>query len=185
MSALKAPKIVGRCEQMFGSKLRAKFNAIFDRSLDFLAWLAIILLVFITLAIGVGVLIRWLSGHSMLWVTEISEHALVYITFLATAWVLKREGHINLETVLERLKPRTQALLNIITSLMGAIMSLAIARYGVQAAWEFYELAHYLATPLRPPTFLLVAVIPLGGVLLFIQFLRRTCHYLEVRSLTK
>ena len=71
-------------------KLLAKFGAIFDRLLDVVSILACILLVFIMLSVCAEVVLRYFLGSPLIWVIEISEMNLLYITFLAIAWVLRR-----------------------------------------------------------------------------------------------
>jgi len=154
-------------------KLLTKVTAIFDRTIDILAWLASGLLLFATLSICLDVIFRYFLNRPLIWVLEISEYILLWITFLGAAWLLKIEGHVKVDIVLNQLKAKNQALLNTITSVTGAMMCLALTWYGVLATWDFFQRGHYDPTILQPPTFILIAIIPAGSFLLFIQFLRR------------
>jgi TRAP-type C4-dicarboxylate transport system permease small subunit len=67
---------------------------------------------------------------------------------------------------------------NTITSLLGAIVCLIITAYGVKVTWDYMQMGYLYYGSLVIPAYLFAAVIPLGGFLLFIQFLKRTYSYL-------
>ena len=168
-------------------KLIRKAIAIFDRVRDLAGALSLIILCFVWVTICVNVFMRYFLNRSITWGMEIAEYSLLYLTFLAAAWLLKEEGHVHIELVLDRLKPRTQSLLNTITSIIGAVLCLVIAWYSAETTWEYFQRGVCRPTPLEPPTFLILAVIPVGSFLLFFQFLRRAYGHLKSRraSLSK
>lgn len=84
-----------------------------------------------------------------------------------------------MDIMLNLLKPGTQAVLNIITSIIGAIICFVLIWYGVKVTWDSFQGGHYFLTELEPPQFLILFVIPLGSFMLFIQFLRRANGYLR------
>ena len=152
--------------------------ATFERTLSFLAILAALLLIFMTLGISTEVTIRMLGG-SIKWMMEVVESSLLFITFIGAAWVLKSEGHVIMDVLLTRLKPRTRGLLNTITSIMCAIVCIVVTWYGIEATLISIQRGSVLGTVLEPPLSIFLAVIPFGCLLLFIQFLRRTYSFLE------
>ncbi len=159
-------------------KLQKVPAAIFDSIIGMLAFLAGILLSFMMLGVSADVSMRYLLNRPIPWMLEVTEYCLLFITFLGAAWVLKRERHVTIDLVLNRLNPRTQATFNIITSVIGAIVCLVVAWYGAQATWDYFLTGLYRLTFLRPPSALIMAIVPIGSFLLFIQFLRRTHGYL-------
>ena len=124
---------------------------------------------------------RYFLNRPTVWVQEYSEFSLVFITFLCTTWLLKRERHIKVDIVLDKLTPGTQTVVNIITSILGAITFFIVAWYGVAATWEAFAGGVARGGPLQTPTFLILFIIPIGSFLLFIQFLRRAYGYLRER----
>lgn len=161
-------------------KLIAKADATFDHILDYLTWLACALFLSAPLLVTCDVVTRYLLGHSlMLWVIEICEYILLYTAFLGAAWLLRREGHVKMDLVLNMLKPRSQALLNTITSVLGVAICLTLTWLAAQTTWENFVKGYYRDTILDPPSFLFHGVVALGGFLLFIQFIRRTHGYLR------
>ncbi len=160
-------------------KRQGKIITIFDQALNLLALLAVVLIIFIMLAVGTDVVMRYFFGKPMIWVGEISEYSLLFITFLGAAWLLKKEGHIKMDLVLNRLGPRAQATLNLITSIISAIVCLIIVFYSARATLEAFQTGYFLAAALDVPMGPLLLIIPIGTFLLFIQFLRRGYGYLQ------
>ena len=163
-------------------KLVTRVNSIFDRIIEILVVFAGILLISMMVIVCLEVVLRYFFGRPTSWAVEISSIILLYIPFLVAAWVLRREGHVKMDLVLSHLDPKSQSLVNIITSIfIGAIICLLLTWYGVAVTWDHYQAGYVTATVLRLPKWPILAVIPVGSFLLFIQFLRRTYNYLTNR----
>ncbi len=160
-------------------KLLSKVTSIFDSTIDFLALSAAVLMIFIMLCIVADVVMRYVLSRPIFWVVEIAEYSLLWITFLGAAWLLKREGHVKMDLLINRLRPENQALLNTITSFMGAIIFLVIAWYSATVTSDLWQSGYFVSSlNLRAPKGPILAIIPAGSVLLSVQFLRRTYSYL-------
>ncbi len=160
-------------------KLSTRLPSIFDRFVDSLVVLAIVLMAFAWLAICYDVFVRFFFNRSIIWLIEVIEYILLSVCFLGAAWLLRREGHITVDVVVNRLNPRAQALLNIVTSILGIITFLIITWYGMEVVWGHFQTGLRLETTLGPPKYAVMAVIPLGSFLLIIQLIRRTYGYLR------
>lgn len=161
------------------TKLVTKAAAIFDRTLDFFALLACVVLGFMVLSICAEVVMRYFLNRPLVWVMETSEFGLLYVTFLGAAWLLRKEGHIKMDLLINRLKPKDEALLNIVTYCLGAAVCLVLVWYGVDRAVYNYQTGYYTPTQLETPKWIIVAIIPVGSLLLFIQFLRSVLGNLQ------
>ena len=161
-------------------KLLRKVGSIFDVTNNLLFVLMTILLVYLVIFISLEVVMRRFLGIQMNWVMDVSEFILLWIPFLGAAWLLKREGHVKMDIVLNRFRPGTQYLINTITSTLGALACLVIAWASARGTLEFFQTGEVdiLAT-IQPPLFLVLLVIPVGSFLLFIQLLRRAYGYLR------
>ncbi len=155
-------------------KLFNKAGRIFDRIVNISAVLSGTLLVFVLVAVFYEIINRYLFGRAILWTYEVVEFTLLYITFLATAWLLREEAHVKIDLVLQKMKPKTQAILNIITSIICAIAFLIIIVWSIISILESIELGLFTPTELETPKHYVMLCIPFGSILLFIQFLRRT-----------
>ncbi|MBI2853951.1 MAG: TRAP transporter small permease [Chloroflexi bacterium] len=154
-------------------KLSSRVGHIFDRSLDVLAVFSGVLLVLVLLFVNFDVFTRSVLGKSQVWVDQIAQHSMVWITFLGAAWLLRKEGHISLDLVLVRLKPDHQHVMNIVTSAVSAIICLALAWGSIQNTWFQYRMGYLTPTVWEIPMAPVTIIIPIGSLLLSIQFLRR------------
>lgn len=155
----------------------AKGSNTFDRVLNIMAVVTAILVAFAAFSVCFEVGMRFFLHRPQGWVHELSEYSLVWITFLGAAWLLKEEGHVTIDAVLRRLSPRTQSLLNIITSTLCVIIWLALIWYSGRHVWRLQS-EGVLTTWLEIPRAPFYAIMPIGSFLLFIQFLRRTYGFL-------
>ena len=154
-----------------------KITRIFDRTLDLFSIFAGALVVFIALGITTDVALRYFWNSPIFWMTEVTEDALLWICFLVAAWLLRSEGHVKMDLVVSRLKPGTQTLINIITSVISTVAVLVLTWYGGVQTWASFKGGYAEVTPLGPPIAPIQVIIPIGGFLLFIQLLRRTYGY--------
>ena len=160
-------------------KLLTKAGAIFDRAINILAVISGCIVIFIMLSIAVDVASRKLLDYSMIWVIEVSEYLLVFLAFFGAAWLLKKEGHVRLDAVVDRLSPRSQALLNAITSIVGVIICLGLVWYGTKVTVDHFQRGVFSQFMLGLPTYPRYAAITVGSFMLFIQFMRRSYGYMR------
>ncbi|MFC2040106.1 TRAP transporter small permease [Chloroflexota bacterium] len=156
-----------------------KLTAIFDKIIDSSAVLSAIIIVFLMLGVTVQIVLRYFFNNPILGVVELSGIAVLYALFLGTAWVLRNEKHVVLDIVIEKLNPRNQHLINMINSIVCAIMCLILIWYATQMTWMRFESGLYLKWYLKILDGYSLLIIPLGSTLLFIQFLRRAYGYLQ------
>lgn len=160
-------------------KLVTIITAIFDRILDLLAILAGVLIVFTMFSVGIDVLMRYLLNRPVLWAFDVTEISLLWITFLGTAWLLRRDGHVSMDILLVYLKPRASALIGFVTSILIAMICFILFWYGTQVTWEQFQLGILQSNVIENPTAIEFVVIPVGFLALFLQSLRRTYSYLK------
>ncbi len=160
-------------------KLLKKATNIFDGTINLLALSSAVILVLVMFAVLYEIFMRYFLNRPTLWVPEYTEVSLLFIVFLGTTWLLKKERHVSMDIVLTRLTPRTQTMVNIITSIIAAIVFLVVAVYGVEATWDAFIAGTRRSAMLRTPAYLIMFIIPVGSFMLFIQLLRRTYGYLR------
>ena len=156
-----------------------KLGIFFDLTVDFLAYLAGASLIFIVLSVSVDVALRFFLNRPMGWVVEVSEYIIVGSAFLAAAWVLKKEGHISVDVLVNLFKLKNRMLIIVITSIVGTIICLLFTWWGVVTTLYHFDEGTILGwKTLELPFAPLLMVIPIGFLLLFIQFIRQTYIYL-------
>lgn len=170
---IRVRRTIGACLDM---KLLAKAIKIYDHIIDISAILAGILVLFLVVSVSLEVVLRYFFGRPTSWVVEIAGYILLYVPFLVAAWVLKRDGHVRMDLVLEQFSPMVKAVINVMTSFVSAIICFIIAWFGVKAT--VYYIGYQTPTVLMMPKSLIIAIICIGMFLLFVQCLRMTYGYL-------
>ena len=159
-----------------------KFVRFFDHILDISVVLATIMTIAAMLLVCTEITMRYFMNQPLMWVIDVCTILLVYITFLGSAWLLRADGHVRMELVINRLSKRRGAILNTVTSSISVIVFMVLTWYGTKFTWYFLHMGHYMPTTLETTTFLVLLIIPIGSFLLFIESLRRTVVYLRNRS---
>ena len=158
---------------MGGNASKSALDRAFEHVVDAMARLGGVVLVAATLLVLAEVVSRYFFQRPILGAVEVTEYCLLWMTFLSVAWVQRRDANVRVDFVLRLLGPRAQHALNTATSLVAAIALLAVAWFGVEVVWFHYSTGYQLSTPLRPSGALILAVIPLGCLVLAVEFLRQ------------
>ncbi len=131
-------------------------------------------------AISYSVLMRYLWGKPVPWVVEVSSYLMLYVTFLATGWLLYQDGHVEVDLVVGNLKPRTRAAFKAITFIGGALVGFILAWKGTMVTVDYLRRGVTVIGILNTPQFLLIAIIPVGGLLLLFGFVLKICNFAKV-----
>lgn len=143
-----------------------------DRVVDGMAVLAGLLLLFMMFSICYEVIFRFFLFNPPCWVTEISEYILLYTTYLGATWVLRQDGHVKVDILLSRMGDRHQEIMNILNSLLCSVTNLVLVWYGGAVTLEYFRKGIPVIKSLSVPKYILLVVIPLGSLMLSIQFIR-------------
>ena len=161
-------------------KLLNKAGFIFDKVLNISAYLAGLMIIFMVLAIPYSVIMRYFLRMPPEWVIQTCEYMLLWLTFLASAWLLRHEGHVSVDFLTARAKPETRRILRMITSAIGAIICLILTWFAWENTWENFvsgTLDVRAVFILKAP---FISIIAVGCSLLSIQFIRKFYVSLKV-----
>lgn len=148
-----------------------RLHKIFDRMLDVLLWISACCLIGVVISVIIEVFLRYFFNRPQEWVVEFSEYALLYITFLSCAYILKKEGHITVDIVTSRFSLKKKSFLSILQYGVSAVISLVLLWIGAKTTFDHYRRGIYNPTVLQIPMAYILMVIPIGGFFLFIQSL--------------
>lgn len=146
------------------------FVRIWDLVVDVIVALAGILLWGQMIIVNIEVCARYL-GRPTTWAAEISSLLILWIPFMVAAWVLRNEGHVKMDLIVERLSPSSQAMISLITSVIGIVVMLIVAWAGLMTAINW--IGTRTPTMLMLPKALMIAIIFVGSLMLAIQFFIR------------
>lgn len=139
--------------------------------LDLLLWISACCLIGVVISVILEVFMRYFFNRPQEWVVEFSEYALLYITFLSCAYILKKEGHITVDIVTSRFSLEKKSFLSILQYGVSAVISLVLLWIGAKTTFDHYQRGIYNPTVLQIPMAYILMVIPIGGFFLLIQSL--------------
>jgi len=129
------------------------------------------LLLFIAAIICFEVTVRAFGGSSRLWVIEVSEYALLFITFLGAPYLLEKNMHVVLDLLYHSLTRRPRLLMQILNGSIGLAVCAILTVVGVQVSVEQFSLGVREVTVMRPLSWWITAALPIGTGLMSVQFL--------------
>jgi TRAP-type C4-dicarboxylate transport system permease small subunit len=156
-------------------------NRLFDRVLDALATISCLLFFAVVFVISYQVIMRYVFNMPPLWVNDFVEYSMLSATLLGAAYVLKEERHIEVDLITGLLTPEHQVLMKIITSIAGTVTCAILAWYAGATVWDNYVRRVIVTKTMDFPKYLALTPIFIGGLLLTIQFVRRTLFYADQR----
>ncbi len=128
------------------------------------------LLFAIATIVCVEVLGRALGAPSRLWVIEVSEYALLFVTFLGAPYLLEKNRHVVLDLVLNSLTGRRQMFAQLLNAAIGLFVCAVLTVVGVQVVIEQFAVGVREVTVMRPLSWWITAAMPLGTGLMAVQF---------------
>jgi TRAP-type C4-dicarboxylate transport system permease small subunit len=147
-----------------------------DRALSVVAVLAGLLLLFVTFSIGFSIFTRAAGLQGPAWVVQFNEYSLLWITFLAAGWVLKRGKHVSIDLLTGRLARRGKAVMEMVHGFLGMGVSVILLCYGAMVVWSHYQRGVTDVQVVDMPKYLILSVIPFGFLWLALQFLYQTIN---------
>ena len=121
--------------------------------------------------IGYDVVMRHIFNNPTIWADEVSCYLLVGITFLGAAYTLNMGGHIHVETLVVRLKPKIRKRLEFITDVLSLAFLVVLVRQAYWLVKDSYVSNKISATLLRTPLYLPQLLLAIGLTWLCLQLL--------------
>lgn len=150
---------------------------------EFSGYISGIAILLATLTIGSQVVIRSMIGLPTIWQTELSIYLLMFATFVGGAYGLKKDSHVGVDIITEKLPPRVKSGLRIVTSCLSILLIIVIAWKGWEMWLEAINKDWHSETLWGPPLAYPYFILPLGMTLMALQYL--TIIYEEVGRFKK
>jgi TRAP-type mannitol/chloroaromatic compound transport system permease small subunit len=152
------------------SKVQKLFLTV-DRISTFIGQFFSWLVVGLTALIGYEVFSRYVLNNPHAWAFDAMIMMYGTMFMMAGAYTLSKNGHVRGDILYGFLKPRTQAIFDLILYVVffiPGVIALAYAGYGFAAdSWKILE--HSSITADGPPLYPFKTIIPLAGVILLFQ----------------
>lgn len=144
-----------------------------DRWDDIEKWIAALILAAALCLTFYGVVARYVFHWSLDWSDEISVYAIVWSTFFGISSLIKKDEHVRVDLVIQRLTPRSQNVLHFYHSLL-ALAFLCVMTWGgwlmvSKVAASGMTSESHLKFPLYYP----YLIMPFGSALLALRMIER------------
>ena len=135
-------------------------------------------IVIISLLVVTEVIMRRFLNHPTIWNFEVVKQLYGFYFLMVAGYTLLHHGHVAIDLIHERLKPRHQALLDVISYIIFFFpFCLIMIWEGVSFARTSWQMTETSWSVFAPPLYPIKTVIPVAALLLLIQgfsiFVRR------------
>ncbi|MEW6262450.1 MAG: TRAP transporter small permease subunit [Thermodesulfobacteriota bacterium] len=125
------------------------------------------------------VVCRYVLNSPTTWAWEINSQLMCLMGALAGGYALLHKAHVSMDILYSRLSPRAQALMDIITCPLFFLFVGALIWFGAKEALRAYTVHQRMISQFASPLWPIKTIIPLGGVLLFLQGLAKLVRDIE------
>lgn len=151
----------------------------FDCIIDIGGVIAAVLLIAVMLATTVKVIFRYGLREGLIGVDQIGGTMLLYISMLCAAWVLRRNEHVTIDLLLSHVGPRARWLLTVVSAFAGVAVCLVVTVFGTLEVIDSIRTGVRIPAEIEMPRAVNLIVIPIGFLLLALQFLRQAVDLLK------
>ena len=140
-------------------------HVLFQIEVVFMGFGSVLLLVMVFI-VSFSVLARYYLKVPSAWTVEVSEYIVVFLTFLSASWVLRKDGHVRLDILLNAVNPKIQLLFNRSTAIIATIACGLLFWFSLQTTIDHFQRNIVSYNILYVPKYLVLLPIPLGSLLL-------------------
>jgi TRAP-type C4-dicarboxylate transport system permease small subunit len=144
-----------------------------DKFSDYLGFLAGLSYIFLAIIVSGAILLRYFLGITIASLTELSEYALYVSVLISCPYVLKVDGHVNVDVFINAANSRTKKRLALVCNILGILTSATYMYYGTISAYETFVRKIPVIKTMAFPKWVLLVVIPIVSALFLYYFVIR------------
>ncbi len=149
-------------------RLADALEAVTDRIGRAAAWVTLLLVLLVTF----NVASRYLFSWGTVWLQELEWHLLPVIALFGITYTLRHGGHVRVDMLYERMGPRAQHLVDLISALVLIAVAVLMIRFSQNYIGQSWRVGEMSPDPGGlPARYALKALIPIGFAVLMIQAL--------------
>lgn len=133
------------------------------------AWLIIPMFVLLL----IDVVMRYVVGSVLIWTSELAEMVFGVYSVIAGGYLLAERGHVNVDILYGQYSQKRKARIDLATSFLFLLFMLVLIWQSADMAWESIEKLETSDSLWSPYIWPVKLMIPVAGVLLFLQGLVR------------
>ena len=132
-------------------------------------WVSIVMTWLMVIVVFCGVVARYFFNTPIHWVPEFSQFLFGASFMIASAHVLKIDGHVRIDIFVQRMSRRARAMFECFSSSAFWIFSMVLLYKGFEMAMRSLKNLETSGTYWDPPVYPIKIVIPFAAALLMIQ----------------
>jgi TRAP-type mannitol/chloroaromatic compound transport system permease small subunit len=160
--------------------LMGAFVRLVDALSEWTGKLASLLMIPLVLITCFEVFMRYIVAKPTIWAWDLNIQIFAAIVMLGGAEALRKGAHIVVDVVVDKAKPRTRALLDLLTSPIFFFGMLVLLLGGWDQFYLSWRLGEAMPTVWAPPYYTMKFMVPLGTFLLMLQGVAECWKKLEV-----
>jgi TRAP-type C4-dicarboxylate transport system permease small subunit len=140
------------------------FNKILEKYLSKLVdGMVILILAALVVDVFISICCRYVLNLPLAWSEELARILLVWLTFIGGAAASRRNKHLNIDDLFNKLNPKAQKATSFLINALASLFLVFLIVKGISMAWEF---RNHLTEALQIPTTFLYLAIPVGSLLM-------------------
>lgn len=137
------------------------------------SWMAGTLIFITVFIVCYEVLMRGMFNSPTEWSIEVSVYLVLISGFLGMAAALADDKHIKVDLLISRLPARVNLILGVVVSLAGLFFCFVLFYEGWEMVMSSFRLGRTSTSTLRVPMYIPQLAVPLGALLITLQFARK------------
>jgi TRAP-type transport system small permease protein len=163
----------------FFADARARILAIDRYVVLTVRWTLVFLLTLMSVVIFANVVLRYVSGSSIVWAEEVARYAMVWLTFLGMGAVFRIGGHIAIENLQDAVSARLSQWLRSAIFLLILLLGIGMVHMGlVYMGRSQFQMTASTQIPFS----YVYAAVPVGGALLVWSAIATGLSYVKFRK---
>ncbi len=127
-----------------------------------------------------SVLMRYVFRSPAFWTEEVTRYLLTWGTMSAMAFAMMKRRHIRTRVVLDRVSPKTRAILELFTDVVALILLVVFIWTSTNLTVNTLLIGKKSITTLRFPLWIPQIALPIGGIFFFLQFVEKLLEDIPV-----
>ncbi|WP_167527858.1 TRAP transporter small permease subunit [Desulfosarcina alkanivorans] len=128
------------------------------------------LVIVLTILVVLEVVMRYLFGRPTTWSFEVTKMIYGFYFMILGGYTLQKKGHVAIDVIYEMLKPKTRAILDIISYLIFFFPFCTVVLIeGIKFAKKSWQISETSWSVFAPPLYPIKTVIPVAVALMLLQ----------------
>lgn len=137
---------------------------------------------FIMLSVSYEVVVRHFFGMVPLWINEVTGYLLLALTFLGGAFVMARDGHTQVDILVEHASAGVKRQLVLINAVLVLFIAVVLACASGFTVWDAYQRKLSMVGIIEVPRYVILTPIFVGCVLLCFERVRKIRELIRTRT---